>query len=231
VALTQRERADLLRYAAVPERKITVIHTAVEPIQLPMDKPECEWLRRECGLPPEAKVVGMIARLEPIKGVGYFTQAAIQVSAVFPDAVFLIVGEGSQRPELEAAVRKENLQQRIIFLGWRENAARLIAIMDVLVLASLNEAVGLVLLEAQAGGIPVVATNVGGIPEVVLDGTTGIIVEPKNSVALALAITALLSDELKRKSMGEAGRRFVQDKYSAQDLVGKLSLIYEKLLA
>ena len=227
VALTRQERADLLHYAVAPDRKIAVVHTAVEVNQ---DKRERSRLLQDLGLAAAGNIVGMVGRLEQIKGSGYFIQAAAQIAAVFPDVTFLVIGEGSMRPELEKIVQRENLRQRVIFLGWYDDAEALMPLLDVLVLASLNEAVGLVLLEAQANGVPVVATKVGGIPEVVLEGATGILVEPKSAPALAQGITTLLKDESKRKAMGAAGQCFVQDKYSAQDMVRKLSGIYEQVL-
>ncbi len=115
-------------------------------------------------------------------------------------------------------------------MGWRDDIADVMSIMDILVLPSLNEAVGIVLLEAQSLGVPVVASEVGGIPEMIRDKETGILVGPGEPAALALAIDDLLSDPERLRSMSAAGKNWVKDRFKAESMVNKISGIYQELL-
>jgi len=125
--------------------------------------------------------VGMIGRFEQIKGPGYFIEAAVRIAQYRDDVYFMAIGEGGLRAKLEETVKKAGCEGRIIFTGWRNDIANLLGILDIMALPSLNEAVGLVLVEAQSQGIPVIASNVGGIPETIKDNETGILVPPAHS--------------------------------------------------
>jgi len=175
-------------------------------------------------------VVGMIGRLEPVKGVKYFIEAAELVMKKLPKTKFIIVGDGSLRTSLEGQAVGAGLGKNVIFAGWRDDAAGLIPAFNLLALPSLNEAVGIVLIEAQAQGVPVVATSVGGIPEVVKDGETGILVGPQDAQGMAAAMIRLLEDEPKRMEMGHAARAWVEGKFRAEDMALKTSALYMQLL-
>ena len=148
----------------------------------------------------------------------------------FPGAKFLVAGEGSLRNEMEEKARKLGIADKVIFAGWREDVPDMISVMDVVVQPSLNEAVGIALVEAQAQGVPIVATKVGGIPEAVVDGKTGILVPPSDAEKLAEAVSGLLADKAKRAAMGAAGRAWVQDKFRAETMAEKTSALYMELL-
>jgi glycosyltransferase involved in cell wall biosynthesis len=122
------------------------------------------------------------------------------------------------------------MEKKIIFTGWREDIAWTMAAMDIVVLPSLNEAVGMVLIQAQALGIPVIATRVGGIPEVVKNNQTGILVASRDSDALAEAIHKLLSDKSLRDTMGEAGKNWIKGRFQARTMVSETSNLYLHLL-
>ena len=178
----------------------------------------------------DTALVGMIGRLEPVKGPEYFIEAAKLVIERFTKVKFLIVGDGSLRNKLELRCKELSIFDRFIFTGWREDIPEILAILDMLVLPSLNEAVGRILIEAGACGKPVVATSVGGIPEVVNDNETGILVPPKAPEALAQAIIALLKSEEKRQKMGKAAKNWIDEKFSAYRMVERISSLYGELV-
>ncbi|MBU4305378.1 MAG: glycosyltransferase family 4 protein [Candidatus Omnitrophica bacterium] len=228
--LTQLERNDLLRFKVARDEQIRVVHTAVEEdaFSACTDKTR-EAMRKGLNISETELIIGMVARLEAIKGVEYFVEAAILCENLIPPPRFLIVGDGSLRAALEEKVRTAGMTDRIVFTGWRNDALELMSAMDIVVLASLNEAVGLVLIEAQGLGIPVVATRVGGIPEIVEDNKSGILVEPANAAGLAEALRRLVEDKQKRTEMGSYAKQSVKNRYSATDYIEKISCLYNGL--
>ena len=142
---------------------------------------------------PGSQIVGVVARLEPEKGHPTLLEAWPLSSARCPDAYLLIVGEGSRREALEAQARELRIAHRVVFTGRRDDVPAVTAALDVAVLPSYREAQGLSILEAMALSRPVVASNVGGIPEMIEDGVTGLLVPPHDADALAAAIVRLLT--------------------------------------
>ncbi|MCP4650995.1 MAG: glycosyltransferase family 4 protein [PVC group bacterium] len=232
VVLTDLEKRDLIAYQVADESKISKIHTAVEFEELGgLSDVDREFKKTQMRIHPGELVVGMVGRLEPIKGVEYCVEAAIQLCNKHKNIRFMLVGSGSLLALLRDKVQAVGLNERISFTGWRDDVRQIMPIFDVLVLPSLNEAVGLVLIEAQALGIPVLATAVGGIPEVVENGKSGILVQPKDVSGFAQAIESLILDKAKREAMGEFAKGYVKDKYDPLDLVEKIESIYEQILA
>lgn len=194
----------------------------------------CARLREELELPPAAPIVGMVARLDPIKGIEYFLEAAALVRAECPDARFLIVGDNrvnvAYRNDLKRLAQRLGLHTVLRFTGFRNDAADLLSLCSVSVLASLSEGLSNTLLESMAAGIPVVATAVGGNPEAVEDGVTGILVPPKDSAALAAAICRILYDKELAAAMGRAGRRRVLDCFGTERMIERTQQLYQDLL-
>lgn len=186
--------------------------------------------REELGIPENIRLVGSAGRLEPVKGYKYFVEASKKVKESVPDCLFLLIGDGSLREELQRQIESLNLQQSFRILGWRDDINEIISFLDIFVLSSLNEGMGRVLVEAMAMGKPVVATNVGGIPSVVVDGETGILVPPRNPEALTEAIISLLRNPEKMKKMGEAGKERAKF-FSVEVMIEKTEKLYEELLS
>ena len=174
--------------------------------------------------------MGMIGRLESIKGFEYFIDSAAIISRQIPQARFLIVGEGSLHDKLAQRAKDLNIGEKVFFVGWREDIPEILSILDVLALASLNEAVGRVILEAGAVGKPSVATEVGGVPEIIKNNETGILVPPRDPEAMAQAVIALLKDETKRGEMGRAAKEWVRNNFNDKSMVGKLDEIYKGVM-
>jgi glycosyltransferase involved in cell wall biosynthesis len=162
-------------------------------------------VRDELGIPPEQVVIGMVCRLIEQKGIAYGIRAFGRIAEHFPVARLMIVGEGKLRSSLEAQVKALKLEDRVRFLGWRADGARVMAGFDIFLMPSLWEGFGLVMLEAMAQGLPIVGSAVSAIPEVVVSGETGLLVPARDEIGLADALALVLRDAPLRKHMGLMG--------------------------
>ncbi|RJR21267.1 MAG: glycosyltransferase family 1 protein [Nitrospiraceae bacterium] len=228
-ALTDLEKKDLSSYNVARPEKVDIINSGLELELYRNVKADKNGRRDKLGIKSGSVLVGMVGRLEQIKGPGYFIEAAVSVAEKCPQAEFLVVGEGSLRYKLESRCRELKISDRVTFTGWREDIPEILPGLDILVLPSLNEAVGRTLIEAGACGIPVVATKVGGIPEIVKDMETGILVPPGDADGLARALISLIEDNDKRQRMGEMARFWADDKFSASRMVASFSDLYESV--
>jgi glycosyltransferase involved in cell wall biosynthesis len=203
---------------------ITIVPNAVAPA------PEAG---ADVPLPPELRehpLVGVMARLQPEKGVDNFVQAAARVAPLFPEAHFVIAGDGPLRQELEALADDLALGDRVHFLGFRADASALISSLDVVVVPSLTEGSPLITLEAMAAGVPVVASAVGGIPDQVRHDEEGLLVPPGDAGAIGDAILALLRDPARARSLGEAGRRRAASEFDQATMVRRIEDVYRDVL-
>jgi glycosyltransferase involved in cell wall biosynthesis len=209
--------------------KLQVIHNGVAiPDNL---QPETRGrLRQELGLPPDAPLVAAICRLAPCKGVQFFLEAAAHLAPRWPDVRFLVVGDGPCRADLERTASRLGLSGRLVFAGSRSDIPEILSDLRVCVLPSLYEGLPNILLESMAMGIPVVATRVGGTPEGVDDGVTGILVPPRDPGSLARAVEHLLQDPEAGRRMGMAGRERVIARFSIERMVRATESLYTDLL-
>ena len=208
----------------------------VMPLGLDLDRyVNCEEVRgqfrRELGLDQDVLLVGIVARLVPIKAHELFLEAAAIVAGRFPQIRFIVVGDGERREDLESLVRQLGCEGQVLFLGWRQDLDRIYADLDLAVLTSRNEGSPVSLIEAMAAGLAVVSTRVGGVPDLVQDGMSGMLVESEDIGGLAEAIVSLLGDPQRRKALGEVGRRRVYPAYSADRLLGDMDHLYSELLS
>ena len=194
------------------------------------DLQESKELKRKLGIESDAPVIGMIARFHRAKGHSYLMEAMPYILDQFPKAKVLLIGGGELRPTIKEKVQKLGLTDSIIFTGIRQDIPRILSALDLFVLPSLWEGLGIAILEAMAAGLPVVATRVGGIPEVVEDRVTGLLVPPRDPEALAKAIIALLQDRERAKDMGRAGRERVEKHFSVERMVQQTEALYEELI-
>jgi glycosyltransferase involved in cell wall biosynthesis len=230
IALTELEKKDFIKFRAAGARKVSVIYQGLELGRYVQPGSNTGALRDAFGIQADEAVVGMIGRLEPVKGPGYFLEAAVEIAAKNKRVRFIIAGEGSLKEKLRVRAAALGILDKVIFAGWREDVPEILALFDVLVLPSLNEAVGMVLLEAGAAGVAVVAAKVGGVPEIVRDKQTGLLVPAGSAAGIAEAVNELLSKPEKRVEMGKAGMAWVQGKFKAEDMAGNLSALYQELL-
>jgi glycosyltransferase involved in cell wall biosynthesis len=178
----------------------------------------------------EGPLVGVVARLQPEKGVADFLTAAARVSKLSPRVRFIVVGDGPLREELLALARRIGVEDRVRFLGYRTDARALVGLMDVLVVPSLTEGSPLIVLEAMAAGVPVVASAVGGIPDQVRHGEEGLLVPPGDQEALAGALGELLRDPDRARLLGVAGRRRTMNEFSHEEMVRRIKAVYRAVL-
>jgi glycosyltransferase involved in cell wall biosynthesis len=225
-----RVRADLLaRGIGTPERFLVV------PVGLDLERlasPGCTpgGLRRELGVGPAMPLVGIVARLVPIKAHEVFLEAARRLSDRFEDIRFVVVGDGERRGELERMRDAMGLARRVVFLGWRSDLDGIYTDLDVVALTSRNEGSPVALIEAMAAGRAVVSTDVGGVADVVQDGATGCLVASGDAGALASTIERLCRDAGERGRLGDAARRHVLERYGAHRLVADIDALYTGLL-
>ena len=193
---------------------------------------ETARVRASLGVPAEAFLIGVVARLEPEKGHRYLLEALPPILNAVPNAWMLLVGEGSQTDALRAQAHSLPIpaRERVVIAGFQTDIGALTQALDVAVLPSLREAQGLALLEAMAAQRPVVASAVGGIPETVRDGVDGLLVPPTDPQALAAAIVRLARDARLRDRLAASGRRRVEDRSSVTASVRRVEAIYEEEL-
>jgi glycosyltransferase involved in cell wall biosynthesis len=175
-------------------------------------------------------IIGLIGRLSWEKGVDIFLNAASRVLAEFPNARFVVVGEGPDKGKLEQQVEELNIRESVSMLGRRDDMASVYASLDVMVSASRQEGLPMAILEGMANSLPLVATAVGAVPTVVLDGRTGILVPAEKPDALAAGIIDLLRDPAKRKRLGTAARRRVEEEYSAERMTNDYLQVYAEAI-
>ena len=214
----------------IPRSKIDVIYNAVRFGPRPR-LTDTETARFALRLPPDALVLGTLGRLTEQKGQRTLLQAIATLSRDLPDLVLFLAGAGPLREALEAEAARLGLADRVRFLGVRRDRATLYAAMDVFVLPSRWEGLSLALVEAMGAGRAIVATNVGGNPEVVHDGQTGLLVPPDDPTALAGALGKLARDRALRTSLGDAAAVDARARFSIDQHVAQLSALYRQGLA
>lgn len=194
--------ADFLVEHGVPAEKITVIHNGISDFQ--PDEGARERIRRKWGFGTEHVVIGVASRLDPVKGLEYLVEAFAGISADYPAARLVLMGDGTVRGALEAQAVQRGIRERVVFAGMRSDVPQCLTALDVFVLPSLAEYHSIGLLEAMRAGLPIVATDVGGNIESVRDGQEGLIVRPADAAGLAEALARMLGDNALRACLGTA---------------------------
>ena len=219
IAVAERHGRFLVDQLHFPADKVRVIPNGID-----VDRFSCTPqrlpTRAALGLTPTTPTVGIVAALRPEKNHELLLRAAQIVKARIPEAVFLIVGDGPQRPGLEAFARQLDVASSVRFLGMRSDIPALLAAMDVFVLTSRMEANPVSILEAMAAGLPVVAPRVGSIDESVVEGVTGYMTEPGCVEPVAERLVELLENPARARTMGIAGQQTVQQTGSLDAMVG-----------
>jgi glycosyltransferase involved in cell wall biosynthesis len=220
----QRSGTDRAKVVMIPGG--VQVEEFLEPDKVAMEQIKADW-----DLQSNIRLIGTVGRFVPPKGYSHLLDALHTANAQYPGVRSLLVGDGPLRAAMETKAEALGLLENVIFTGTRRDIPEILALLNVFVLPSLWEGLPIALLEAMAAGLPVVATAVGGTPEVVIDGVTGFLVPPRDPEALADAILRLLRDPDLRQRMGEAGRARVTEHFSVEQMVRKTEALYEQLLA
>jgi L-malate glycosyltransferase len=211
----------------VEETRAVTVHEGVDLERIEAAPPAD--LHAELWLPRDAPLVGNVAALVPHKGQRHLVDAAALVVQKVPDARFVIAGTGELAGTLDRQIKDRGLEKHVLLAGFRPDVLSVHKAFDIFVMSSITEGLGTSLLDAMACGKPIVATSAGGIPEVVVDGQTGILVPPRDSEALARAITALLRDEHAQQVMGAEGLLRVRERFSAERMVQDTLAVYRRV--
>lgn len=217
--------------ARISASKLITIYNAVDIGSVkPLSKEEKSELMRELSLDKFHPIIGTVARLTTQKGIPYLLKAFQLILKDFPDCFLLIVGQGTEKKELETLSEQLGISSNVKFLGFREDVNEIMNLMDVFVLPSLWEGFPLTILEAQALGKSVVATSVSGSKEIIRDGENGFLVSPKDSQSLAHCINILLKNPKMREEFGKKGKEFVSKNFSLDRMVKDTEELYEDLI-
>lgn len=229
VAVSEAVEESILRGLgrAVP---VSVVRNAV-PVEDLARRPDAGLrFREQLGIDVDLPVVGQIAVFRPEKRLDRWLEAAVELRQRVPECHFVLVGDGPERPALEAHAAARSLGSALHFAGLREDVRAALSAFDVLMISSRFEGLPLVLLEAMAASTPVVATAVGGVPEVVIDGETGLLLEDADAAALAGAVAGLLTDPERRHRLARAAAAHVTDHFSAEAAQRQLEKLYDEVL-
>jgi glycosyltransferase involved in cell wall biosynthesis len=233
IAISEEVRDELASLGVAPADRFTIVPLGVDLGPFAVEGPKRDTmrreLRRELGIPDETKVVTLVARLVPIKRVDRFLRMARLITERTA-AHFVIAGDGELGTELRACTDARALGERVSWIGFRRDMPAVCFASDVVALTSDNEGTPMSLIEAQASGVPVVATDVGGVRSVVHDGHTGIVRHPDDDSALAQAVVDILTDDVFAKRLAAAGRTHALSAFSIERLVEDLDRLYSDLL-
>lgn len=219
---------DVLIKDGIPSEKIAVVHDGIDLSRF--NGISGDYLRQEFSVNPSTFIIGNVAHLADHKGHQYLIKSISYVLKEFPDVKFFIVGDGELRSPLKELANKLNLNDKLIFTGFRNDVPQFLKFFDLFVLSSHLEGLCSALLEALAMRKPVVATAAGGVPEIIEDGVNGILVPTKNPEALAAGIISMVRDGDKAKKMGENGRQTVEARFSVEKMVSETVDIYEEVM-
>lgn len=229
VTVGDSTRRYMVQEKGIPDGRVMTIPTGIDLTEFDPERNR-EDLREELGIPPEAPVYGTVAVFRRLKGHEFLLEVAPEIIRSVPGARLLLAGEGPQENNLRRKIAEKGIQESVIMPGFRDDVARLLNTLDVFVFPSLAEALGTAILEAMAMNKPVVASRVGGIPEIVEEGRTGYLVDPKDPRAFAERVIHLLRNGELRRKMGLEGRKFVEAHYDVRLMVQRLEKLYRELV-
>ena len=231
ILVSENIRRQIVANRLLPEHKAVYIPNGIKTNDLVQtDKHKILTIKKSLDINPTHWVLGTVARLVWFKGLHTLFAAMPDILKAHPDTTLLVIGDGPLKQELEGQARELGISEAIRFLGERNDVADLLVVMDMFVLPSVSEGMPITILEAMSTALPVVATNVGGIPELVVDGQTGFLVSREQPNALAQAVIKLLGDENLRKKMGNAGKGRVAHVFSSRYMVAETARLYSRLL-
>jgi glycosyltransferase involved in cell wall biosynthesis len=229
VAVGERVAAKLLTHGRVPPDRIRIIHNGVDTTRFRPGGGR-EHLAGVADIPSDVPVIGVVAGFRGVKGHAVMLDAMAEIHQALPEVRLLLVGDGPLRSAIERGVGRRGLEERVVFTGARHDVDRLLPGCNVVALPSWEEGIPVSAVEAMACGVPVVATRVGGTPEVIEDGRTGLLVPPGDPKTLAAALLRLLRQPDYALALGKEGRTVAKERFDVSGMVTKTALLYQELL-
>ncbi len=224
ITVSEAIKKEVIKYRLFPPEMVTVIYNGVD-VNL-FSKQSC--LDRKISF--NGPVIGTVARLEPAKGIKYLLDAAAIIDKEYPWVYFVIVGDGPQRNFLQQYAARLGIDKKVFFLGFRDDVPNILPLFDIAVIPSVQEGLSIFCLEALAAGCPVVASDVGGLTEIIIPCKNGLLVPPKDPRALADALVALLKNRILAAALGRQGRKMVEQKFTYEKMLERTMKIYAQLL-
>lgn len=231
VILLSKSLISRARKVGVKDNASVVIPSGVDHNRFNSERPEVKSeatnLRNKLGIKSDDVVIGFVGRLVPAKGLSYLFSAIKQIESEHPNMVLLIVGDGAYSSNLE--MMAQSLKTKTIFVGWQPNTAPFYAIMDIFVLPSLFEGLPCAMLEAMAMKKPLVATNIGGNPDLIVNGKNGFLVSVRNHQEIASALEKLITDSDLRVQMGTVSRQMIEKSFVWEEIAQKVETVYSEI--
>lgn len=224
LTLTEIEKKDYVQEKIAEDNRIVTIPCGIDIDRYALSG---STIRDEFGISPDQPIIGWVGRTEPVKGCEYFLRACCLINKEMPSARFLLVGEGSLKEKMEELALSLGISEEVIFAGYRTDMPEIMNSIDILLHTPLNEGLGRVILEAMTCEKPVVATNVGGIPEIIEHGIHGFLVPSKDHVSMAEATLKVLKDTELSRRLGKAGREKAMN-FSTENMVQRINCLYNE---
>jgi len=231
IAISEPVKTYLIRDFKLKEDEVKLIYHGINMEHFKGDlKDNAREQKKKLGLTASGPVIGITSRLADIKGHSYLIQAMPAILKEFPGAQLFIAGEGKMNKELEGLTRELGLQKNVLFISSCVKIEDALSVMDLFILPSLQEGLGLSLMEAMAVGLPVIGTNVGGIKDLIRHNINGLLVEPADTQALAAAILELLKNPAKAQSLGENAETFIKENFPFDRMISETEKVYSECL-
>ncbi len=229
VAVSQNLKEFVIEKVGISRDRLKVVYNGVDVLP-PCENADVIECRKELGLPETDRIVGVVGNLYPVKGHQYLIDSIPSILNTCPNTSFVFAGRGELETALKEQVHWLGLDGRVHFLGLREDIPRILALLDIFVLPSLSEGLSMAILEAMIAGKPVVATHVGGNPELVLHGETGFLVPPRDSRALAASVSTLLLNRQQAIQFGHRAKRRAEGEFSLDTMIRTYQALYDECL-
>ncbi len=230
ITLTERGMKEQIGMKIASPQKFAVVPSGIDVQRFATKKVDKKAKKTELGLSPDSTLIGHVARLVPLKGHSDLLKAVPKIIEIFPEAMILLAGDGPLREELEQEAKQLGISKHVFFAGHREDIEDIYSILDILVLPSELEGMGRVILEAMASSCPVAATNVMGIPELVVHGETGLLFPPRRPDKIAESICAILQNPEETKVRVQKAYAMLEGKYDHKSMVKKIEELYLSLV-
>ena len=230
VAVGEAVRQAVIHNEGIPARRVEVVYNGVDLAAYDSNRFDREGVRRELGIRPDQVAVFQVARLDPLKDHLTAVGAMARLREQAPEVRLFLAGDGPERGAIEDRVRREGLEGSVTFLGTRKDVPRLLSAADVLLLTSISEGIPLTLIEGMAARLPIVATDVGGVAEVVLPGRTGLLAPARDEAGLAAHLLRLAREPELRRELGRRGRERAEAQFSEERMLDAYAKVYEALL-